>query len=97
MSDVIDQRTVEMRFDNANFEQNVESSIESISRLKKNLDFTGSARGLEKLEESLGLLKHNFRNTKESAEAVTNSFDNLFKTIGNVYLVKKGVDSYLIW
>ena len=37
MSNVIDQRTVEMRFDNQDFEKNVRSSMESIALFNKNL------------------------------------------------------------
>ncbi len=41
MSRVLDDRIVEMQFDNAQFEKNVSTSIGTIERLKKSLDFSG--------------------------------------------------------
>ena len=35
MSNVVDQRTVEMRFDNKDFERNVETSLGTIEKLKQ--------------------------------------------------------------
>ena len=35
MSKTIDQRVVEMRFDNANFEKNVSTSMSTLDKLKK--------------------------------------------------------------
>ena len=37
MSKTIDERVVEMRFDNKQFEQNVQTSISSIEKLEKSL------------------------------------------------------------
>ena len=39
MSKTIDQRVVEMRFDNANFEKNVSTSMSTLDKLKKSLKF----------------------------------------------------------
>ena len=39
MGMTIDQKIVEMRFDNKNFEENVQESISTIGRLKESLDF----------------------------------------------------------
>lgn len=47
MSRTIDERVVEMRFDNKQFEQNVQTSISSIEKLKKNLNLKGASKGLE--------------------------------------------------
>ena len=38
MSKTIDERVVEMRFDNKQFEQNVQTSISSIEKLEKSLN-----------------------------------------------------------
>lgn len=37
MSNVIDQKVVEMRFDNKQFENNVQTSLSTLDRLKKSL------------------------------------------------------------
>ena len=47
MSATIDQRVVEMRFDNSNFEKNVQTSLSTLDRLKERLNFTGASKGLE--------------------------------------------------
>lgn len=47
MSTTIDQKVVEMRFDNKQFEANVQTSMSSIDKLKQKLNFTGATKGLE--------------------------------------------------
>lgn len=47
MSTTIDERVVEMRFDNKQFEQNVQTSLSTIEKLKRSLNLTGAAKGLE--------------------------------------------------
>lgn len=47
MSTTIDERVVEMRFDNKQFEQNVQTSLSTIDKLKRSLNLTGAAKGLE--------------------------------------------------
>ena len=50
MSEVIDSRIVEMRFDNSQFESNVRESMKTIDNLKSSLDFEDSIKGLEKIK-----------------------------------------------
>ena len=50
MSEVIDSRIVEMRFDNSQFESNVRESMRTIDNLKSSLNFEGSVKGLDKLK-----------------------------------------------
>lgn len=47
MSKTVDQRVVEMRFDNKQFESNVQTTMSSIDKLKQSLKFTGATKGLE--------------------------------------------------
>lgn len=47
MSKTIDERVVEMRFDNKQFEQNVQTSISSIEKLEKSLNLKGASKGLD--------------------------------------------------
>ena len=47
MSKSIDERVVQMSFDNAQFERNVQTSLTTIDKLKKSLDFSGASQGLE--------------------------------------------------
>lgn len=52
MSFDIDQRIVEMQFNNQQFESNVKDSISSLDRLKEALSFGPSERNLEALDEA---------------------------------------------
>ena len=47
MSTVVDQRVVEMRFDNQNFERNVSSTMSTLDKLKQSLRFTGVTKGFD--------------------------------------------------
>lgn len=47
MSTTIDQRVVEMQFDNKQFEKNVATSMSTLDKLKQSLNLTGAAKGLE--------------------------------------------------
>ena len=47
MSNKIDERVVEMRFDNAQFEKNVSTTMSTLDKLKKSLNLDGAAKGLE--------------------------------------------------
>ena len=47
MSTTIDQKVVEMKFDNRQFESNVKTSMSTLERLKQSLNLTGAAKGLE--------------------------------------------------
>lgn len=49
MSNVIDQRVAELRFDNAHFEKNVATSMSTLDKLKQKLNLTGASKGLEDL------------------------------------------------
>lgn len=49
MSRTIDERVVEMRFDNGQFEKNVQTSMSTIDKLKQKLNFNGVGKGLEDL------------------------------------------------
>lgn len=51
MGNVIDQRIVEMQFDNKEFERNVQTSIKSLDNLKKSLDLEESAKSFKKIDE----------------------------------------------
>ena len=52
MSTTIDERVVEMRFDNKQFESNVSTSMSTLKKLKESLKFTGATKGLEEIESA---------------------------------------------
>ena len=52
MSRTVDERVVEMRFDNANFEKNVQTSMSTLDKLKRSLNLSGASKGLENIGEA---------------------------------------------
>lgn len=52
MSKTIDERVVEMRFDNKQFESNVQTSLSTIEKLKKSLDMDGATKGIESIDSA---------------------------------------------
>ena len=49
MSTTIDQKVVEMRFDNKHFESNVKETLSTLEKLKQRLNLTGASKGLENI------------------------------------------------
>lgn len=49
MSTTIDQKVVEMRFNNQQFERNAQTSLNTLEKLKQSLNLTGASKGLEQL------------------------------------------------
>ena len=52
MSTTIDEKVVEMRFDNKQFESNVATSMSTLDKLKKSLKFDGASKGLEDINSA---------------------------------------------
>ena len=52
MSATIDQRVVEMRFDNKQFESNVSATMSTLDKLKQRLNLTGAAKGFENINSA---------------------------------------------
>ena len=46
MSTTVDQRVVEMQFDNRDFEQNVSTTMSTLDKFKRSLNLSGAAKGL---------------------------------------------------
>lgn len=52
MSKEIDERVVEMRFDNKHFESNVQNTMSTLDKLKAKLNFNGASKGFENISAS---------------------------------------------
>mgnify|MGYP000821356856 FL=1 len=75
MSQEVDQRVVEMRFNNANFEKNTKKTISSIDKLMEKLQFKGAEKGLEKLDKAakdvdLGVIARSVETLEERFSAL---------------------------
>ena len=52
MSTTIDERVVEMRFDNKQFENNVQTSLSTLDKLKNSLNLNGATKGFEEIDNA---------------------------------------------
>lgn len=52
MSQEVDERVVEMRFDNAQFEKNVHQTMQSLEKLNDSLQLDGVEKGFEKISDA---------------------------------------------
>lgn len=79
MSKKVDERVVEMRFENGQFEKGVAQSTESLNKLKKSLNLEGAAKGLENVNSVA-------KNTSgiESLAASLEKVEHRFSTMGIV-------------
>ena len=75
MSDVIDQRVVEMEFDNGRFEKNIGTTMNTLEKFKKSLSFEGATKGFENID-SAGK-KIDFSSMTAALESVRNRFSAL--------------------
>lgn len=57
MSNVIDERVVEMKFDNSKFESNAQTTLSTIDKLKQALRFENASEGINEVSKAAGNLK----------------------------------------
>ena len=77
MSTTIDERVVEMRFDNKQFEQNIQTSLSSLDKLKKSLNLEGAAKGLETVNDAANKCSGNMSPLSNAIETVRVRFSAL--------------------
>lgn len=75
MSKTVDERVVEMRFDNRQFEQNVATTMSTLDKFKQKLNFRGAGKGLEEI--GTAAQKVDMRGLGSGVEAVSAKFSAL--------------------
>lgn len=75
MSRTVDDRVVEMRFDNRQFEQNVQTSLSTLQKLKQSLKLEDSVKGLESIDSATK--KVSFDSLANGVESVRVKFSAL--------------------
>ena len=76
MSTTVDNRVVEMRFDNSNFESNVKESMSTLDKLKQALKFNEGTKGLDQISSAA-------KNVKlDGIESGVESLRNKFSVLG---------------
>lgn len=78
MSKEIDERVVEMRFNNALFENKVQQTMRSLTALNEKLMFKGAEKGFEKVSDASEKVKFN---------ALLNALDNLSQKFSAVEVI----------
>jgi hypothetical protein len=93
MSQEVDSRVVEMRFDNANFEKNTKQTISTIDRLMEKLQFKGAEKGFEKLDAAAKNV--DFATMQTSLDRLESKFSslNIVATTALVNITNKFVDA----
>lgn len=93
MSQEVDSRVVEMRFDNANFEKNTKQTISTIDRLMEKLQFKGAEKGFKKLDAAAENV--DFATMQTSLDRLESKFSNLniVATTALVNITNKFVDA----
>ena len=72
MSRTIDERVVSMQFDNKQFENNVQTSLGTLEKLKQGLNFTGAVKGLETVDSAAKGI--NFSPLSSAVDAIGTKF-----------------------
>lgn len=75
MSKTVDQRVVEMRFDNQHFEKNVQTTMSTLDKFKQKLNLKGAAKGLDDVNSAAK--KIDMSNLGRGVEAVSAKFSAL--------------------
>ena len=75
MSTTIDQKVVEMKFDNKQFENNVQTSMSTLEKLKQSLKLDGAVKGLENVNTAAK--NFNMSGMDNSIETVRTKFSAL--------------------
>lgn len=75
LSKTVDERVVEMRFDNKDFEKNVQTTMSTLDKFKQKLNFNGASKGLENIEKSAS--KVNMSGLGSAVETVQAKFSKL--------------------
>lgn len=68
MSEVIDNKVVQLEFDNKNFEKNVDQSISTLDKLKSSFNFDGAKNALSQLQSTADSI--NFSNMANSLDYI---------------------------
>ena len=85
MSTTIDQKVVEMRFDNRHFEKNTRETMSTLDKLKQKLNLSGASKGLENLNTSVN--KVNMSGLSNAIDTAHSKFSAL-EVIGVTALAK---------
>lgn len=91
MSKSVDERVVEMRFDNAKFEKNVQTSLGTLDKLKSALNFDKSTKSIEGMQRSFASI--DFSKFANNVQAIADRFST-FGIVGD-QVIRRITDGFL--
>lgn len=83
MSKEIEQRVLEMQFDNKQFERGVSTTMSSLDKLKQSLNLSGAAKGLESVGTAARGI--NLSGLTGAAETVSLKFNAMYSAIDQIF------------
>ena len=81
MSTTVDNRVVEMQFDNKEFEKGVKQTMNSLDELKKKLEFKNVHAGTDELEKSFYSMSGIVQTMQNDVAKLTSAFTGLWGTL----------------
>ena len=77
----IENKIVQMRFDNAQFEAAIAQTMNTLDKFKEKLNFKGAEKGLDNLGKTTGNYNYTLNDIGSSLDMLTNRFSTM-GTIG---------------
>ena len=73
----VDERVVQMTFNNAEFEKGVATTLSTLEKLKRSLNFKAKTTGMEDLGRAVGLVEKNLQPMANNLDHISNRFTAL--------------------
>lgn len=95
MSNTIEQKVVEMRFDNKNFEKNVSQSMGTLEKLKDTISRSTSGNSFENLTKAANKL--DFSGASSAVEGLSNKFNLLEEiAVGAARRIGESIEQHIV-
>lgn len=95
MAKTIDERVVQMTFDNKDFEKNANQTIGTLDKLKSSLKFEESAKGLDNIQKAANKLS--FASIGDAIFTIKNQFSNFETFVTGIFLrLGSRISDYLV-
>ncbi len=93
MSHEVDERVVEMRFDNAQFERNTRQSIKTLNELNESLKLEGAEKGFEKIDDAAA--KVDFDRMQSALDSLNSKFSavEVMGVTALVHITNQAIDT----
>lgn len=93
MSQEVDERVVEMRFDNAQFERNTRQSIKTLNELNESLKLEGAEKGFEKIDDAAA--KVDFDRMESALDSLNSKFSavEVMGVTALVHITNQAIDT----